>query len=149
VSAATTVGLQPFHSEDFAQEARVRLLTVLRGQRGAAPEPYIRSVVVNAIRTARRSQARHSGREVALEETSEMPSAEGSQGGTDLFATNAVKRFIRPLPDKLRALYQLVYVLGWTQREAAKELRVTQPRVAQLHAELLQRGRRELGYLFQ
>jgi DNA-directed RNA polymerase specialized sigma subunit len=85
---------------------------------------------------------------VALEEASDAPRAEVGHERTDLFVTCAVKRFIGLLPDKLRTLYELVYVKGCTQREAAAELGVTQPRVAQLHADLLQRGHQELGYLF-
>ncbi len=150
VSAAKTAGVDRSHSEDFAQEARMRLLTVRRSW-GAAAEPYIRRVIANAVRAARRSRVRDLRHVVAIEDTTETAAIEVAsygRAGTDLFVISAVKRLIQLLPDKLRALYELVYVQGCTQREAAAELGVTQPRVAQLHAELLQRGRQELGYLF-
>jgi DNA-directed RNA polymerase specialized sigma subunit len=63
-------------------------------------------------------------------------------------ATDAIRRWIRSLSARLQAVYHLLYVRGCTQREAATVIGVTQPSVAQLHRQLLQRGRRELLHLW-
>ena len=59
----------------------------------------------------------------------------------------SVRRWAVDLPTRLARLYQLLYVEGATQREAARQMRLSQPRVAQLHRQLLDAGRRDLASL--
>ncbi len=61
--------------------------------------------------------------------------------------TGVVNQWVRAQSAKLQAMYDLLYVHGYTQREAAATMGVTQARVAQLHRALLMRGRIELGDL--
>jgi RNA polymerase sigma factor (sigma-70 family) len=56
----------------------------------------------------------------------------------------SVRQWIRQLPDRLKRIYDSIYVRGLSQREAATFMRISQPRVSQLHLELLRRGRAEL-----
>jgi len=59
--------------------------------------------------------------------------------------TIAVARWVAILPDRLRAVYEVLYEQRLTQRQAAAIMRVTQPRIAQLHKAILRRGRAELA----
>lgn len=65
----------------------------------------------------------------------------------DLFVIVRVRRWLETLPLTLRNLFALIYRNGLSQRDAARILRVSQPRVAQLHTELLRRGREALAEL--
>jgi RNA polymerase sigma factor (sigma-70 family) len=67
--------------------------------------------------------------------------------GPDFLDIFAVRRWVRQLPDSLRRVYEALYVDAVTQREAAIQLGVSQPRIAQFHRQLLQRAKQELGYL--
>ncbi|MHB8656058.1 MAG: sigma-70 family RNA polymerase sigma factor [Terriglobia bacterium] len=147
-SAARTAGLDPSDSDDLAQYARVRLLDLLR-TRGCPPEPYARRVIANAVRTARRPHIREGMQSVATNGKVKSDPTVTKRPPTDLFVELAVKEFVQRLPEKLRLIYELVFEKGCTQREAALELKVTQPRIAQLEAELRERGRKELGDIFR
>jgi len=59
----------------------------------------------------------------------------------------SVRNWVAELPTRLARLYQLLYVEGATQREVAGRMRLSQPRVAQLHRQLLEAGRRDLASL--
>ena len=59
----------------------------------------------------------------------------------DVIGRKVVTRFIASQPLKIRAIYCGLYRRGLSQRELAFRLRITQPRVAQMHEELLRRGR--------
>jgi RNA polymerase sigma factor (sigma-70 family) len=48
-----------------------------------------------------------------------------------------IKEFVRELPEPHATIFRLLYTEGMKQREAAKHLKVTQPRVAQMHRSLL------------
>ena len=55
-----------------------------------------------------------------------------------------VREWTRNLPHPHAAVYRLLYVEGLSQRSAAVELGVSQPRVSQMHKSLLDFGRAEL-----
>lgn len=65
----------------------------------------------------------------------------------DFFAVIRVRRWLETLSPVLRHLFGLIYQNGLSQRDAALILRVSQPRVAQLHGELLRLGREALAEL--
>ena len=129
-------------ADDLAQEARVRLL--LLGRRGVErPPEYIKSLIFNAMKTAvtREKGVIGSGSphvdeldDDALPHDREPPPE----------PNEPIHRWTRLLPDRPRRLYELVYERGMSQRAAAKALRVSQPRVAQLHRALLEKARTEV-----
>jgi RNA polymerase sigma factor (sigma-70 family) len=137
---------------DLAQEARIR---VWRATHSVAPRSssYIRTVIANALRSAVQREGmiggdRRSSEHKALSPVFRpmpLPSgfdrASDEDEPTDWLAVSAVQRILRTLPGALRTVYRLLYVDGRSQREAAKVLRVSQPRIAQLHHELLGRVR--------
>ncbi len=59
----------------------------------------------------------------------------------------AVAEWVDHLPARLAQIFDLLYRQGYTQVEAGGIMGVTQGRVAQLRARLLERGRVELGEL--
>jgi DNA-directed RNA polymerase specialized sigma subunit len=77
-----------------------------------------------------------------LDDDLEAPAAQ-----TQEVATGAVETWITHLPLRLRDIYQHLYADERSQREAAHLMRLSQPRVAQLHRQLLKRGREELAHL--
>jgi len=58
--------------------------------------------------------------------------------------TEIVAEWVRGLPHQLAQVFELLYRHGLTQAEAGVIMGVSQPRVAQLHAQLLARGKTEL-----
>ncbi len=56
-----------------------------------------------------------------------------------------VRRWVGQLPEHMRWIYSCIYVHGLSQREAARLLGLSQPRVAELNRLLIQRGRAELA----
>ena len=54
--------------------------------------------------------------------------------------TGAVVEWVATLPNRQREIYRLIYERGLTQRQVAEILRISQPRIAQLHRALLRRG---------
>ena len=146
-SAAMRFQLDESYADDFAQEARIRLFNVVRRQ-PSLPETYLRSVISNAIQTAvtaTRLPYEHDSIDKVTNEP-EM-ATQTLTAESDALKIAGVAAFIRTLPTNLRTVYALLYEQGHTQREAALQLGVAQPRVAQLHRELLTRARRELVHL--
>jgi len=130
-------------ADDFAQEARLRLLTVRHAS--AHCVGYLRSVISNAIRTARRVEFRYDARRVSLDDSSrtkDLTVGHTTENTNELL----VRLWVQSLPERLQRVYDLLYVNGDDQRTAARVLRVSQPRIAALNAELLRRGRCELQY---
>ncbi len=66
---------------------------------------------------------------------------------TDPFVVTRIRAWVKSLREPLQRIYDLIYHQEFSQREAAHILGVSQPRVAQLHAELLDRGRAALSVL--
>lgn len=149
--AAVSAGLDRDEAQDFAQEAHIRLLAMIRAGR-LRPESYVRAVITNAVRSARRTSFRRISRCVPLERpraADEQEEASGEATIDDFAAPTeadpshlaAVGFFVAGIPERLRHIYNLLYVCGFTQEEAARRLGLTRQRITQLHAELLRRGR--------
>jgi DNA-directed RNA polymerase specialized sigma24 family protein len=134
-SMARRIRCCPADHQDLAQEARLRLLTAYRS-RGNMPKEYgrriVRNALVSAARPVIREQRQHAN-DVDVEDVVEDDGVGHPGGGTG--------KLIAKLPRRMRHVYTLLYVKDLSQREAAAKLRVTQPRVAQLHRELLERAR--------
>ncbi len=130
---------------DLAQEALLRLLVVAR--RGQAhSERYIRRVLANAVKRGAARMLSGTDLDVGdemLDAIHEPPADEDR----DVLADARIRTWVADLRPALQRTYFNVYVLGTTQRAAAVDLGVTQPRVAQLHAQLLTLGHEELRSL--
>jgi len=126
---------------DLAQEARVRVLVVSRNNR-LISGPYMRRVIANAVlRAALRARPR-----AWLQELNDDLQAASADSG-DGHSREEVRRWANELPRRFQDIYRVLYLEGRTQREAAAILGISQPRVAQLHQSLLERGRVELPHL--
>lgn len=129
-------------SSDLAQQVRTRLVLVYRKWPEAAA-PYLRVVIANTIRSALRRESRaFSTRSLLAQEIDdelELFADEPSDGRPDV-----IVRWVARLPERLRTVYQHLYAEERSQRETALLLNVSQPRVAQLHRQLLELGRQEL-----
>jgi RNA polymerase sigma factor (sigma-70 family) len=128
-------------ADDFAQVARIHLLLAARRHRVVSPR-YIRRVIKNAILSAIRREVRHRDATpgTRLDLTDELPAP--SPALPDKAAR--VIAWVTALPDRLRLTYDALYVARLSQRDAAGQLGVSQPRVAQLHAAVLAHGRRAI-----
>lgn len=132
-------GLSTEHplADDAAQEARITVALVTR--KGITDERYLRSAISNSVQNAARqtlvaaNEAPPDGLDDLKTETPER----------DLLAEQRVRAWIAEQPHQLRAVYDLLYGEDVSQREAAERLGLSQPRVAQLHRDLLARGRDE------
>lgn len=132
-------------AEECAQAARLALARIAHraDEVGAF---YLRRVIQNAVRDAARRERRIYGRSSPLDKTSINVAAEvGDEGRDDAIAR--VGEWAVNLPGRLKQIYDLLYLRGWSQRATAAAMGVSQPRVAQLHRELLTRGRTELKTL--
>lgn len=76
-----------------------------------------------------------------LEDENDSPEAELERAEI----RDHVRRWIAAGPPRQREVYSLVYETGLTQRDAAKQMGVSQPRITQLHKSLLAKGRHDLG----
>ena len=129
-------------SEDLAQEARLHLL---RTNISDKSEAYVRKTIFNATCEARRAELRFLTRhelQSGLEAEAYRPRPASAEVDVALFD---LQRFLSGLSARLEQVYEALYVRNCDQRSAAAELSITQPRVAQLHAELLKRGRAYFG----
>jgi RNA polymerase sigma factor (sigma-70 family) len=128
-------------SRDLAQDAGLRLLTVIRAF-PEAPDQYIATVIVNAIRTANRRESRYRGD--SFDDEQEL----NTQADTvDLSRALDVSAWVTCQPVRLQRVYRHVYFEGRSQRETSQMMKVSQPRVAQLHRQLLTSGRTALAHL--
>lgn len=136
---------RPGDADDFAQEARWRLVTVAR-RRGISAVPYLRTVIANAVLAA----SLRLREQLSLEEFDDERAPTPIRAHTDprdQMAIDHVVEWTEKLPARLQRVYRILYREHRSQREAAAILRVSQPRVAQMHRELLNRGRRDLQVL--
>jgi RNA polymerase sigma factor (sigma-70 family) len=128
-------------ADDVAQDVRIRLCRAFRAVEPT--EGYARRVIQNAVLNSTRRNDRFvstttdDGTRVHPEPSVEPPNV----------LIQSVRRWVAKQPTRLARLYQLLYVIGVTQREAARQMRLSQPRVAQLHRQLLEAGRRDLATL--
>lgn len=132
-------GLDYDSAQEFTQTARVALARIATRANDLGSF-YLRRVIQNAMRDAARRERRMFGTTVPLETDSEFdpPSEEQSE------LVASVAAWVTLLPARLHQVYELLYVQGYNQREAAQLMDVSQPRVAQMHSELIRRGRAEL-----
>jgi len=128
-------------AQDYAQEARLRLMNANRSMPDAS-EPYIRVVISNSMKSARRSNAcRFSTASPMADPVDDLPAA-----ATDDIENriSAVTVWTMGLPAPLERIYRLLYVEERSQRETAALMKISQPRVAQLHRRLIELGRTQL-----
>jgi DNA-directed RNA polymerase specialized sigma24 family protein len=129
--------------EDLEQDARIHLLLLYRCKPDAPPA-YIRTVIANALRSVHHREGRSL--------TSRSPLATR----LDLHHRSLLEEpecgefwpisvWASQLPTRLRAVYFHLYTEEHSQRDTARVMRISQPRVAQLHHQLLDRARRELA----
>jgi RNA polymerase sigma factor (sigma-70 family) len=131
--------------EDFVQQARMRVLLAYRTLPDA-PTPYIRTVIANTLRTALRREARSfNGRSPLAEKLDDDLAAPGHEPVDERAA--AVSAWAERLPPRLRQICRHLYFEERSQREVARLMYVSQPRVAQLHRQLLNLGRQEIAHL--
>lgn len=131
--------------EDLAQQARVRLFMASRAFPNA-PAPYIRAVIANAMRSALRNEFRRfSTRSSFAEELDDGLPAPADEPVDE--RAGVVSAWAARLPIRLREVYRHLYTEERSQREVARLMGVSQPRVAQLHRQLIELGREELAHL--
>lgn len=126
-------------AEDVAQEVRLALALAVR-KRGVKDERYLRRVISNSTKNAAR-QSLVVANEVPDEVLEELPA---DVEPPDVFGERRVRGWIGDQSPQLQAVFRLLYCNDLSQREAATMLGVSQPRVAKLHRQLLERGVAEL-----
>lgn len=119
---------------DLEQEARLALLLAIRA--GHVADHYLYTVISNQLRDVLRRPASQ-----ALAPLSEAPLMTWEFAPTDSIGVRWVRRWLSAEPAPLREIFHLLYDRGLNQRQAAKKLGVSQPRVAALHRKLLGRAR--------
>jgi RNA polymerase sigma factor (sigma-70 family) len=142
--SARQSGLGRSEADDLAQEVRLALLLAVRAKSGPLNERYVRRITSNVLRSEWRKRSRTEGRNVPIGEVLDIPATEpGSE--LDPWTRRVTTRRIEALPPRLGTIFNSIYRRGYSQREAARALGMTQPRVAQLHGKLLKWARRELA----
>jgi RNA polymerase sigma factor (sigma-70 family) len=142
----TNLGTEPV--ADLAQDARLRVFRIFR-QGGPSGEGYTRTVIANSVRKSARREARALDQLPSTDDGRVHHQADNTMAPSlkpDVAAIE-VRTWVRSLSTKLQAIYELIYLHEYTQREVAMAIGVTQPRVTQLHRELLRQGRVELAHL--
>jgi RNA polymerase sigma factor (sigma-70 family) len=139
--AAGARGLGYDAAQEFAQAARIALarIAVNADELGTF---YVRRVIQNAVRDSVRRDRRMFGLAASLDAAAAAAVDPATEERSNLI--DWIADWVSLLPRRLNHLYNLLYVQGYTQREAAPLLGVSQPRVTQLHQELLRRGRAAL-----
>lgn len=149
-SAATLVADKDI-ADDIAQGARVRLWEWASER---PEQPCFTNFVRRSVRSAAISELRNRRRclcpgsdfvERLQDHHGEFLAVDGP--GEDVLARHMVCRWLMTLPLQLRAVYIGIYVRDLSQREVARQMRISQPRVAQLHDELLRLGRARFAAL--
>lgn len=132
-------------NQDLAQDARLRVLLAVRAF-PEVPAPYIRAVIANTMRSAlRREFRRFSSQSLLADEvTDDIPAPDAR---SEAASAEAVTSCVGSLPHRLRDIYQYLYVEDRPQREVAKIMGVTQPRIAQMHRSLLDLAREQFADL--
>ncbi len=134
----------PSASDDLAQDVAFKLLLAYRRQAQRPSQPKnVALIISNATRNAHRARVRRAAVE-ALADESELDVA-SEAANDDRESASVYRRIDEVLQGRLRDVFECLYALGLSQREAAARLRLSQPRIAQLHRELLSRARATLG----
>ena len=133
-------------AEDLAQDVRFHLARALEAER--IEEKGIHRLITNALRD--RIRFERSRIQLTSHNMAELDDRNTLFSLTDSYTTPeilTVAKWIGSLPSRLRAVFELLYRFGYTQREACSALGLSQPRITQLHQELLERGRLDLPAL--
>ena len=129
-------------AEDVAQEVRIRVVRAFR-LLSPPPEGYVRTVIKNTVTNI---VNRPHGFFPDAVDPQALDAMVSPAWAADERSLN-VRLWTTSLPQRFQQLYSLLYVHGATQREAARAMGISQPRVAQLHHELLALGRQGLARL--
>jgi RNA polymerase sigma-70 factor (ECF subfamily) len=120
-------------AEDVAEDVMIRTLKTLRFP---APVHNVRSYLVKTAKTvlADHWRSHYAAQNVALE-LEQLP-PEGSAGPSNTVASERAQRLLAMLPDQSRRVLELRFLLGYSVREAAKAMGVTESnaRVLQFRA---------------
>ncbi len=129
--------------EDLAQVVRMRLLIVNRAFQDA-PAAYIRAVITNTLRSVLRYEARRFSTRSPLAEqlNPDFPAPVDDLADAKV---RSVAAWVNSLPVRFQAVYRQLYSEGRSQRDAARLMSVSQPRISQLHRQLLEQGRQDLA----
>lgn len=130
-------------ADDLAQDVRCHLVASIR-RNPVTDAAFVRKTITNSIRSRIRSERRRiqlgSFATCELDEKFGELQVRASENAVVL----SISQWLATLPERLRATFYAVYLHGYTQREAGRVLKISQPRMSQLHRELLDRGRRDL-----
>jgi RNA polymerase sigma factor (sigma-70 family) len=120
-------------AEDLAQEVLIRTLKTLRLP---APVHNVRAYLVKTARTVLADHwRRHYGAQAALTEFERIPT-EALTATPNGVATDRALRLLALLPDRFNRILELRFLRGYSIREAAKEMSLTEvnARVLQFRA---------------
>lgn len=133
-------------AEDLAQEVRSHLAEALN--KGKVKERAVRVLITNAIRDRIRFERSRfqltSTNAAELDDRNAVFSQVDSTTRPDVLT---ISKWVASQPRRLRAIFELLYGFGYTHREASSVLGLSQPRITQLHQELIERGRLDLKAL--
>ena len=120
-------------AEDVAEDVLIRTLKTLRFP---APVYNVRSYLVKTAKTvlADHWRTHYAAQNVALE-LEQLP-PQGAAGPSNSVASERAQRLLALLPDQSRRVLELRFLLGYSVREAAREMGVTESnaRVLQFRA---------------
>jgi RNA polymerase sigma factor (sigma-70 family) len=146
--------------EDIIQESLFTVLNVAQhydDQRGQTPGPYILRALANNALNLNQLEQRHwstrhqealdyeGDQQDVLSAVPDTESPDPAQMAERLESIQQVRAMLAELPPSLNRLFKLLYVEDLTQREASERLGISQARVAQLHRDLLNRGKAYFG----
>jgi RNA polymerase sigma factor (sigma-70 family) len=120
-------------AEDLAQEVLIRTLKTLRLP---APVHNVRAYLVKTARTVLADHwRRHYGAQVAMSEFGLIPT-EPLEAAPNGVASDRAQRLLALLPDRFNRILELRFLRGYSIREAAKEMGLTEvnARVLQFRA---------------
>lgn len=144
-AAANRYALPAWQKDDLAQEARIRVLVAYR--KGMGPhDGYIRRTIANAVSKAAQSEYSAAGIDhcAQVNELGNLPDVSADEfADRDLLSEITLAHWLPSLPRRFQKIYKHLYLNDRTQRSAAQAMDISQPRVAQLHCEFLDRGKRK------
>lgn len=136
----------PEDSDDLVQDVGVKLLLAYRSRARQRRQPTnFTLIITNAIRTSHRDRMRRAGVEQACDSSELETMAVAANDDREPEPASVHRRLDEVLSGRLREVFDCLYVHELSQREAAARMRLSQPRIAQLHKELIARGRAALG----
>jgi RNA polymerase sigma factor (sigma-70 family) len=124
-------------AEDLAEDVLIRTLKTLRFP---APVYNVRSYLVKTAKTVLADHWRnhYAAQNVALE-LEQLPPA-GSAGPSSSVASDRAQRLLALLPDQFRRVLELRFLKGYSVREAADEMGVTEANVRVLQFRALRKA---------